>query len=78
MSFLVFLFSRFARAVMRPRELPRDCCDMRVIVTGSSSFELAGQVGEPLTGRKKTINLFPVAQLELNHMLNKQELREIH
>jgi predicted AAA+ superfamily ATPase len=39
--------------------------DIRVITTGSSSFELAGQTGEPLTGRKRTLSLFPVAQAEL-------------
>lgn len=38
---------------------------MRIIATGSSSFELAGQVGEPLTGRKHTITLYPIAQQEL-------------
>ena len=32
---------------------------IRVIATGSSSFELAGQVGEPLTGRKRTLTLYP-------------------
>ena len=32
---------------------------IKIIVTGSSSFELAGQVGEPLTGRKLTLTLFP-------------------
>lgn len=32
--------------------------DIRVFVTGSSSFELAGQVGEPLTGRKHTLTLY--------------------
>ncbi len=37
----------------------------RLVVTGSSSFELAGQIGEPLTGRKRTLKLYPVAQLEL-------------
>jgi predicted AAA+ superfamily ATPase len=36
-----------------------------VIVTGSSSFELAGQVGEPLTGRKTTYYLFPISLKEL-------------
>jgi hypothetical protein len=36
-----------------------------VIVTGSSSFELAGQVGEPLTGRKTTRYLFPLSINEL-------------
>lgn len=38
---------------------------IRIIATGSSSFELAGQIGEPLTGRKKTLSLYPIAQLEL-------------
>jgi predicted AAA+ superfamily ATPase len=36
-----------------------------VVVTGSSSFELAGQVGEPLTGRKTTRHLYPLALSEL-------------
>ncbi len=27
--------------------------ELRIIVTGSSSFELSGQIGEPLTGIKK-------------------------
>lgn len=36
-----------------------------IIVTGSSSFELAGQIGEPLTGRKKTKYLFPISLIEL-------------
>src|SRR3989304_2188082 len=39
--------------------------DIKVIVTGSSSFELAGQVGEPLTGRKSTLSLYPLAQSEM-------------
>lgn len=38
---------------------------LKIIATGSSSFELAGQVGEPLTGRKRTLRLYPVSQLEL-------------
>lgn len=50
--------------------------DIRVILTGSSSFELAGQVGEPLTGRKQTLTLFPLAQSELLSAYNKFELRE--
>lgn len=49
---------------------------IRVIVTGSSSFELAGQVGEPLTGRKLTLTLFPLAQLELLSTWNRHELKE--
>ena len=50
--------------------------DMRVIATGSSSFELAGQVGEPLTGRKTMLTLYPVAQMELAVQFNNHELRE--
>jgi hypothetical protein len=50
--------------------------NLRVIATGSSSFELAGQVGEPLTGRKITLTLYPIAQLELKELYNKHELKE--
>jgi uncharacterized protein len=49
---------------------------IRVIATGSSSFELAGQVGEPLTGRKSTLNLYPIAQSELLSINNRFELKE--
>ena len=42
---------------------------IRVIATGSSSFELSGQVGEPLTGRSRTSVLFPVSILELTDKL---------
>ncbi len=48
---------------------------IRVIATGSSSFELAGP-GEPLTGRKTTLMLYPVAQTEMLHHLNRYELKE--
>lgn len=39
--------------------------DLKVIVTGSSSFELAGQTGEPLVGRKSTLTLYPFSFDEL-------------
>jgi len=48
---------------------------IRIIVTGSSSFELAGQVGEPLTGRKITLTLYPISQLELSQYYNTAELK---
>ena len=51
--------------------------DIMVIATGSSSFDLAGAIGEPLTGRKKTITLYPVSQLELASMHNRYELKEM-
>jgi uncharacterized protein len=47
---------------------------LRVIATGSSSFELAGQVGQPLTGRKRTLTLCPIAQSELLSHGNRFEL----
>ncbi len=50
--------------------------NIRVIAAGSSSFELAGQVGEPLTGRKHTLILYPLAQSELLAQFNHFELRQ--
>jgi len=50
--------------------------DISIIATGSSSFELAGQTGEPLTGRKKTLVLFPLSQIELSNIYNDFELIE--
>ncbi len=50
--------------------------DVRVIVTGSSSFDLSQQVGEPLTGRKKTLILYPFSQSEMKLKYNKYELKE--
>lgn len=49
---------------------------IQLIATGSSSFELAGQTGEPLTGRKKTLILYPLSQIELLHHFNRFELSE--
>jgi uncharacterized protein len=37
---------------------------LRIIATGSSVFDIANKLGEPLTGRKFTMNLFPLAQME--------------
>ncbi len=42
--------------------------EIKVIATGSSSFDLARQLGEPLTGRKYTLKMFPLSQLELSRM----------
>ncbi|MBR5725576.1 MAG: AAA family ATPase, partial [Muribaculaceae bacterium] len=35
--------------------------DIQVIATGSSSFDLANQVNEPLTGRKWEFQMFPLS-----------------
>ncbi len=47
-----------------------------VIATGSSSFELSQQIGEPLTGRKKTLTLYPLSQKELKFKYSDYELKE--
>lgn len=49
--------------------------DLKIMVTGSSSFELAGQVGEPLTGRKITLTLYPISQLEMLAFENPFDLK---
>jgi uncharacterized protein len=43
---------------------------IKVIATGSSSFDLAQSLGEPLTGRKYTLKMFPLAQLEIAEIEN--------
>lgn len=50
--------------------------NLRVIATGSSFFDLAGAVGEPLTGRKRTVTLFPISQMELKQKFNNYDLRQ--
>ncbi len=50
--------------------------DLCVIATGSSSFSLARDIGEPLTGRKTTLTLFPIAELELTKHYNPSELKQ--
>ncbi len=39
--------------------------EKQFLLTGSSSFDLSSQIGEPLTGRHFTLTLLPVAQSEL-------------
>ncbi|MFN4198409.1 MAG: ATP-binding protein [Flavobacterium sp.] len=40
--------------------------DLKILITGSSAFEINNQIGEPLVGRMKTISLFPIAQIEFS------------
>ncbi len=42
--------------------------NLKVIATGSSSFDLAKDIGQPLTGRKHVLRLFPLAQLEISQI----------
>jgi predicted AAA+ superfamily ATPase len=50
--------------------------DLKIIVTGSASFDLASQVGAPLTGRQTAVNLFPIAVMELTKNQNNFELKQ--
>ena len=50
--------------------------NLKIIATGSSSFELANKVSEPLTGRTWTFTLFPISILELNELNNPFEIDE--
>lgn len=51
--------------------------DLKIIATGSSSFELANKISEPLTGRKWTYNLYPISFLELKSHYNDFELQNL-
>lgn len=50
--------------------------EKKIIATGSSAFELSGQVGEPLVGRKWTLTLYPLSQFELQKLFSAYELRQ--
>ncbi len=51
---------------------------VQLVATGSSSFELANQINEPLTGRKWEYQLFPVSYSEMvNHHGFLEEMRMI-
>ena len=43
---------------------------LKILVTGSSVFDLDNQLGEPLVGRSYTFRLYPLAQMELSEKEN--------
>ncbi len=49
--------------------------EIKIILSGSSSFELANRISEPLTGRTKTILLYSLGFLELKNIFNTYELK---
>ncbi|RPH28476.1 MAG: ATP-binding protein [Bacteroidales bacterium] len=49
--------------------------EMQIIATGSSSFELSQQVGEPLTGRSRQYTLYPFSYSEL---LNDENIIDVN
>ena len=49
---------------------------IKVIATGSSMFDFSNKLGEPLVGRKNTIYLFPLAQIEFSESENYKQTIE--
>jgi predicted AAA+ superfamily ATPase len=49
---------------------------IKIIATGSSVFDLSNNLGEPLVGRKNTIYLFPLSQIEFAEKENYQQTTE--
>jgi uncharacterized protein len=49
---------------------------IKIIAAGSSAFEAAGRIKEPLIGRKVTITLLPVGVIELFHILGPEQILE--
>jgi uncharacterized protein len=47
-------------------KLIQDNIDTQLLVSGSSSFEIANNINEPLTGRKWEFQLFPISWKELS------------
>jgi uncharacterized protein len=46
---------------------------VQIIATGSSSFELANKLSEPLTGRNRTLHLYPLSVGEIVHAYGLRE-----
>jgi len=44
--------------------------DLRIIISGSSSFDINRDAGDPLTGRKYTFNLYALSEREYNQIEN--------
>ena len=59
---------RISNIGLRLKVLADSLPDLQIFTTGSSSFDLANNVIEPLTGRKRELHLFPLSFEELvNH-----------
>ena len=49
---------------------------LKLIATGSSMFDIKNKLGEPLTGRKTSMMIFPIAQLELRTKFSTYDLKQ--
>jgi predicted AAA+ superfamily ATPase len=48
---------------------------IKIIATGSSSFDLSNKLGEPLTGRQRIIKLYPISISELTNQIGPMEIQ---
>jgi predicted AAA+ superfamily ATPase len=77
--FIIDEAQRIENIGLKLKLITDDLPEIQVIATGSSSFDLANRVNEPLTGRKWEYNLFPLSYQELvehHGMLNENRLLE--
>jgi predicted AAA+ superfamily ATPase len=51
--------------------------ELKILVTGSSSFDLANKIKEPLTGRSATFRLYPFSLQELQQEMSIFELKNL-
>ena len=49
---------------------------LKIIATGSSSFGLANNIGEPLVGRQNIIRLFPISAIELRQQFGGMKIKQ--
>lgn len=50
--------------------------ELRILATGSASFDLANKISEPLTGRKITLTLYPMSYPEMREEIGALEARK--
>ena len=65
---------RLAEPGMTLKLLHDTCPDIQIIATGSSSFDLASHINEPLTGRKMVFHLPPISMGELDDSIGEREV----
>src|SRR4030065_712260 len=50
--------------------------ELKIIVTGSSAFDITNLTGEPLTGRKYEIMMFPISENEFRQFEKPEERQD--
>lgn len=61
---------------MKLKLMADEISNLKILVSGSSTFDVQDQIGEPLTGRKLTLNLFSLSEKEIFSCEDETERRE--